>query len=175
MRGGAFQHARLRRGGALYRAGMTRFALQFGQTQSGLTYVERMSAYGICARGEAQIAIAQIGKRAPFEYDLPGGGIETNEDEAAALMREFQEETGLTVWPTRVIGRAGQFWINKGEPRNSLATFYEVELSASDGMPSEPDHALVWMSPSDALSRVRHEAHAWAVLHWLRERRPRNP
>jgi 8-oxo-dGTP diphosphatase len=150
---------------------MTRFALQFGQTQSGLTYVERMTAYGICARGEAQIAVAQIGRGGAYEYDLPGGGIEADEDEAAALMREFSEETGLTVWPTRVIGRAGQFWVNKGEPRNSLATFYEVELSASDGAPSEADHTLVWMNPSDALTKLRHEAHAWAVLHWMRQRR----
>ncbi len=150
---------------------MTRFALQFGQTQAGLTYIERMSAYGICPRGEAQIALVQIGKRAPFEYDLPGGGVEADEDEAAALMREFQEETGLTVWPTNIVGRAGQFWINKGEPRNSLATFYEVELSASDGAPSEPDHNLVWASPFEALTKVRHEAHAWAIIHWMRARR----
>ncbi len=152
---------------------MTRFALQFGQTQSGLTYLERMSAYGLCPRGEAQIAVAQIGKSAPYEYDLPGGGVETNEDEAAALMREFLEETGLTVWPTRVIGRAGQFWMNRGEPRNSLSTFYEVELSANDSPPSEPDHELVWMSPAEALVKMRHEAHAWAILHWMRERRSR--
>ncbi len=150
---------------------MTRFALQFGQTQPGLTYLERLSAYGICPRGEVQIAIVRIGKRAPFEYDLPGGGIEADEDEAAALMREFQEETGLTIWPTRVIGRAGQFWINKGEPRNSLASFYEVELSADDGAPSEPDHGLVWITPSEALLKVRHEAHGWAILHWMRSRR----
>ena len=150
---------------------MTRFALQFGQTQPGLTYLERMSAYGICPRGEAYIAIAQIGARAPYEYDLPGGGIEAAEDEAAALMREFMEETGLTVWPVRVIGRAGQYWVNKSEPRNSLATFYEVELSARDGVPSEPDHALVWMNPHDALTKLRHEAHAWALMHWLRSRR----
>ncbi len=150
---------------------MTRFALQFGQTQAGLTYLERMSAYGICPRGEAMIALVQIGKRAPFEFDLPGGGIEADEDEAAALMREFQEETGLTVWPTRVIGRAGQFWINKGEPRNSLATFYEVELSADDSEPTEPDHALVWTQPGEALNKVRHEAHAWAIMHWMRGRR----
>lgn len=150
---------------------MTRFSLQFGQTQSGLTYLERMSAYGICPRGEAQIALVQIGKRGVFEFDLPGGGIEADEDEAAALMREFQEETGLTVWPTRVLGRAGQYWVNKGEPRNSLATFYEVELSADDGAPSEPDHALVWATPSDALGKVRHEAHAWAIMHWMRQRR----
>jgi 8-oxo-dGTP diphosphatase len=108
---------------------MTRFALQFGNTQPGLTYLERMSAYGICPRGEANLAIVQIGKKAPYEYDLPGGGIEADEDEAAALMREYQEETGLTVWPTRVIGRAGQYWINKSEPRNSLATATTTALS----------------------------------------------
>jgi 8-oxo-dGTP diphosphatase len=126
---------------------MTRFALQFGQTQPGLTYLERVSVHGLCPRGEAQLAVAQIGKRAPYEYDLPGGGIEADEDEAAALMREYLEETGLTVWPTRAIGRAGQYWVNKGEPRNSLCTFYEVELSAADTPPTEPDHVLVWMSP----------------------------
>lgn len=156
---------------AISRPSMTRFALQFGQTQPGLTYLERMSAYGVCPRGEAQIALVQIGKRAPYEYDLPGGGVEADEDEAAALMREFQEETGLTVWPTRVLGRAGQYWINKSEPRNSLATFYEVELSADDGAPSEPDHALIWAPPLDALAMVRHEAHAWVIMHWLRGRR----
>ncbi|MBL8530806.1 MAG: NUDIX domain-containing protein [Hyphomonadaceae bacterium] len=150
---------------------MTRFALQFGQTQSGLTYVERMSAYGVCPRGESHLAIVRIGRAPPYEYDLPGGGIEANEDEAAALMREFLEETGLTVWPTRVLGRAGQFWINKGEPRNSLATFYEAELSAADSDPTEPDHKLEWMSATEAVTKVRHEAHAWAILHWLRARR----
>jgi len=149
---------------------MTRFALQFGQTQPGVTYLERTTAYGLCAKGEA-VALARIGARAPFEYDLPGGGVEPGEDEAAALMREFVEETGLTVWPTRVIGRAGQFWVNKSEPRNSLATFYEVELSAEDGKPTEPDHVLVWVAASDAILKVRHESHGWAILHWLRARR----
>lgn len=153
---------------------MTRFALQFGQTQPGLTYVERISVYGVCPRGENAIAIAQIGHKAPFEYDLPGGGVEKDEDEAAALMREFLEETGATVWPTRMVGRAGQFWINAGEPRNSLSTFYEVELSATDAEPSEPDHALVWMTPAEAMAKMRHEAHAWAILHWTRMRRGPN-
>jgi 8-oxo-dGTP diphosphatase len=152
---------------------MTRFALQFGQTQPGLTYVERSSVHGLCPRGESQIAVVQIGAKAPFEYDLPGGGVEAAEDEAGALMREFIEETGLTIWPNRVIGRAGQFWVNRGEPRNSLVTFYEVELSATDSEPTEPDHALIWMSPMEALKKMRHEAHAWAILHWMRSRAQR--
>lgn len=150
---------------------MTRFALQFGQTQPGLTYLERPTTYGICARGESAIAIARIGRNGRYEYDLPGGGVEAGEDEAAALMREFQEETGLTVWPSRIIGRAGQFWICSGEPRNSLASFYEVELSAEGGEPTEDDHKLEWMSVSDAILRVRHESHAWAIMHWVRQRR----
>ncbi len=150
---------------------MTRFALQFGQTQPGLTYVERPTVYGLCPRGERDIAVVRIGREAPFEHDLPGGGIEPGEDEAAALMREFVEETGLTVWPNRLIGRAGQFWINRSEPRNSLAAFYEVELSASDGEPSEPDHKLLWMNPLEAALLVRHESHAWIILNWARARR----
>lgn len=150
---------------------MTRFALQFGQTQPGLTYIERQAVYGICPKGEATLAIVRIGARGEYVYDLPGGGVDRDEDDAAALMREFLEETGLTIWPTRIIGRAGQFWINAGQPRNSLATFYEVELSAEDSAPSELDHVLEWMSATDALRKVRHEAHAWAILHWLRERR----
>lgn len=149
---------------------MTRFALQFGQTQPGLTYIERVTTYGVCPRG-AEIALVRIGRQAPFEYDLPGGGVEKDEDEAAALMREFLEEAGLTVWPSRLIGRAGQYWVCKGEPRNSLSTFYEVELSAADADPTEPDHALVWANWADAVQKVRHEHHAWAIVHWHRARK----
>ncbi len=150
---------------------MTRFALQFGQTQPGLTYMERHTVYGVCARGEKEIAVARIGHHAPFDWDLPGGGVEADEDEAGALMREFVEETGLTVWPTRVLGRAGQFWLDRGEPRNNLATYYEVELSADDGDPTEPDHALVWLAPLEAALKMRHDSSAWVILQWLRTRR----
>jgi 8-oxo-dGTP diphosphatase len=149
---------------------MTRFSLQFGQTQAGLVYRERMSVYGLCPRGE-HLAITRIGNAAPFDYDLPGGGIEADEDEAAALMREFQEEAGLTVWPIRIIGRAGQYWLPQGEARNSLAAFYEVELTSVDGEPTEADHKLFWMTPTEAMPLLRHEAHAWAVMHWMRGRR----
>lgn len=150
---------------------MTRFALQFGQTQPGLTFIERPTVYGLCPRGEREIALARIGFEPPYVYDLPGGGIEAGEDEGSALMREFMEETGLTIWPAALIGRAGQYWVCENEPRNSLSSFFEVELTSQDGRPTEPDHALVWVNPLDALVKLRHEAHAWAVLHWLRARK----
>ncbi|MGE0046460.1 MAG: NUDIX domain-containing protein [Hyphomonadaceae bacterium] len=150
---------------------MTRFALQFGQTQPGVTYVERPTVYGLCTRGEKEIAVVRIVAGEEVAYDLPGGCVEANQDEADALMAEFLAETGLTVWPNRLIGRAGQYWNDHGAPKNALAAFYEVELSAADSDPTKPDHALVWVAPGEAMAKMRHEAHAWAILHWLRARK----
>jgi 8-oxo-dGTP diphosphatase len=32
----------------------------------------------------------------------------------------------------------------------------------------EDDHSLVWLAPEEALRRLRHDSHAWAVACWLR-------
>jgi 8-oxo-dGTP diphosphatase len=143
----------------------------FGTPDPGTLYVERPSAYGICPGSDGRIAIAEIGSRAPFEYDLPGGGVDPGEDELEALTREFLEETGLIVVPGRLITRANQLWQNKDQPRNSACVYYECKLDSRDGTIVEPDHRLVWLSPDDALRRLRHDAHAWAVAKWLRQAR----
>lgn len=38
-------------------------------------------------------------------WSVPGGRVEAGEDDAAALVREMAEETGLVVAPGRLIGR----------------------------------------------------------------------
>jgi 8-oxo-dGTP diphosphatase len=38
-------------------------------------------------------------------WSVPGGRVEPGEDDAAALVREMQEETGLTVEPGPLVGR----------------------------------------------------------------------
>jgi 8-oxo-dGTP diphosphatase len=38
-------------------------------------------------------------------WSIPGGRVEDGEDDAAALVREMAEETGLLVEPGRLIGR----------------------------------------------------------------------
>ena len=150
---------------------MTRFALQFGHTHPGVTYGERPAAYGLCPRGEKEVALVRSEHAGVAHYALPGGALDAGQDEAAALMREFLEATGLTVWPTQVIGRAGQYCQVEGGARNTLATFYEVELAAADSAPQRDGLSLVWLAPKEALMKVRHESHAWALLHWLRARR----
>lgn len=149
---------------------MARFSIQFGKDQLGKNYKDRHSVYGICQGEFRKIAIVKIGSKDKFHYDLPGGGIEITESEPEALIREFEEETGLDVWPLRQMGRAGQFWINGEQPLNSLSSFYEVEITGGPATPLEPDHTLVWMTPDEAIKNVRHESHAWAIMKWERER-----
>lgn len=149
---------------------MAHFAIQFGKTLYGKQYKERPSVYGICVGEGNKIAIVKVGDKTNHHFDLPGGGLESEESEPEALIREFEEETGIPVWPIRQLGRSGQFWINNETPTNSLASFYEVEITGSIVKPIELDHTLVWMSVEEAIKKVRHDSHSWAILSWERER-----
>jgi 8-oxo-dGTP diphosphatase len=103
---------------------------------------------------------------------LPGGALDPGEDEIAALVREFGEETGLAIRPGVLIARADQFFINTdGEAFNNRAGFYVAEAAGeAPQLKIEDDHELVWLAPDQALRRLRHDAHAWAVAAWLRLR-----
>lgn len=41
-------------------------------------------------------------------WSVPGGRVEAGEDDAAALVREMREETGLMVRPGRLVGRVSR-------------------------------------------------------------------
>ncbi|MEO3816873.1 NUDIX domain-containing protein [Plantactinospora sp. B24E8] len=58
----------------------------------------RIGAYGLCRDGE-RVLLARGSGACPFPgyWQLPGGGVEHGEHPTAALLREFREETGLTV------------------------------------------------------------------------------
>ena len=144
--------------------------LQFGSRAPGLDYPDRPAAFGVVPR-DGRLALVRITRPETGHYfDLPGGALDPGEDDAAALVREFGEETGLKVRPGRLLGRARQYLVKTdGRPANNLCALFEAEAVGEDAaLKIEADHELVWLDPLEALQRLRHDAHAWAVTAWLR-------
>jgi 8-oxo-dGTP diphosphatase len=148
-------------------------APQFGAPEPGRTYRDRPAAFGIVER-EGRIALVQVEKPGHRAWlDLPGGALDPGEDEAQAVVREYGEETGLKVRAGEVYAHADQRFINTdGQAFNNRAGFLVLTLlGEAPELKIEDDHTLVWLPAAEALVRLRHEAHAWAVTAWLRSRR----
>ena len=144
-------------------------ALQFGQPVERLTYRLRPTAFGLLMH-DGLLACVRVDRGEGGYHDLPGGAVDGPESEPQALAREFVEETGLRVRPSQRIGEAGQFFQKSdGEAVNNVGGFWIVEAgSLAPSGKVETDHELVWMPPRDAVTALRHDAHAWAVTVWLR-------
>jgi 8-oxo-dGTP diphosphatase len=145
--------------------------LQFGISRPDHAYAPRPTAFGLLVH-EGRLACVRIDRGKDSYLDLPGGARDGDETEAEAVVREFREETGLKVAAELRLTEAAQF-VDKSDGRtvNNVGGFWT--LSLLDAAPSgkiEDDHELVWLDPVDALSGLRHEAHAWAVAVWLRSR-----
>jgi 8-oxo-dGTP diphosphatase len=143
-------------------------ALQFGQADPDTEYLFRPAVFGLVFH-EEKIACVRVTRDTPY-VDLPGGAVDGDETEPQALVREFVEETGMTVRPIERIAEAGQFFRKSdGQPVNNLGGFWIAEMLALDpALKVEDDHELVWLHPRTALAELRHDAHAWAVAKWLR-------
>ena len=144
--------------------------LQFGVRELGKVHVDRHCAYGVLVREDGLMAVAMITRPEVTYYDLPGGAIDPGEDERQALVREFGEETALKVEAGVLLARANQYMVMiDGRPVNNISGLYSAILQGEDAaLKVEEDHALVWMAPTEAVARLRHDSHAWAVAAWLR-------
>jgi 8-oxo-dGTP diphosphatase len=146
--------------------------LQFGVRVPGQAYADRQAAFGVAVLN-GKVATARITRAGEQPYfDLPGGGVDPGETPEAAMVREFGEEVALAVQPGRLLGRVSQFMIKSdGHPANNRSTLFEAEVAGqAPGLKIEADHDLAWLDPLEAIARLRHESHAWAVAAWLRAR-----
>jgi ADP-ribose pyrophosphatase YjhB (NUDIX family) len=61
--------------------------------------IRRVGAYGICRDADGRVLLARNSALSEFpgQWTLPGGGVEQGEHPDDAVVREFGEETGLSV------------------------------------------------------------------------------
>lgn len=88
---------------------------------------------------------------------LPGGGIEPGESDNDAIIRELQEELGVTVNNVEQIGTVIQYRNFLG--KKYIINGYTAVLESTGGATSpqdesEADFAMQWLTPEDALSFV---------------------
>jgi 8-oxo-dGTP diphosphatase len=143
---------------------------QFGEHEPGVVYRDRHCAFGVADR-DGKVAVVRVERNGEGAYfDLPGGALDEGEDELNALVREFGEETGLRVAPGRLLTRADQFMTKTdGQKVNNRSGLYRAMVAGeAPDLKIEDDHSLVWLAPEEALRRLRHDSHAWAVACWLR-------
>lgn len=143
--------------------------LQFGSRDPDLDYAQRATAFGLVFHG-TKLACVRVDRGEGSYFDLPGGAVDGTETEAQALVREFVEETGMSVRPIARIAQAAQYFRKSdGVPLNNHGGFWIAKkLSLDPAGKVEADHELVWLNPHTALAQLRHDAHAWAVTVWLR-------
>jgi 8-oxo-dGTP diphosphatase len=143
---------------------------QFGEPQPGRDYPDRPAAFAIVPRG-AEIAVVLVTfESGGSRLDLPGGGLDPGESPEQAAARECGEEAGLKVAIHQPIARADHYFVNeKGDARNTRGVFFAGRLvGEAPDLKIEDDHALLWITPHEALVGLDRPSHAWAVLAWLR-------
>ena len=149
---------------------MRRAFLQFGQPEQDRKLRDRPAAFGVGVH-DGKVALARITRenQTPF-LALPGGAIDAGESETRAVAREFGEEVGLIVHAGELLLLADQYAVTgDGDAVNNRCAFYAAVVDGLDSrLKIEDTHELVWLTPAEALIRLRYESHAWAVGCWMR-------
>ena len=88
---------------------------------------ERFSCrvYGVLRRGNQVLLTRSLFIRREF-VNFPGGGIELGESPAAALRREFREETGLAIKPLRLLFASEEAHLSTQKPIQIVSVYWLV-------------------------------------------------
>jgi 8-oxo-dGTP pyrophosphatase MutT (NUDIX family) len=126
------------------------------QAMAGQIKRFRLSIYGILLeRGRVLVAESRFGDGPTF-INFPGGGVKRGEEPGIGLVREFQEETGLRIKPTRILYASLGLHRSLYKPeRQMVGMYWQVErfrgrLKNGNGA----DVVRVFWAKPDELSRL---------------------
>lgn len=119
---------------------------------------QRLAVHGV-ARREGRVLLTRISARGhrPGVWTLPGGGVDHGESPAAALVREFAEETGLVVEVGRLLGVhdvhfTGTAPTGRNEDFHGVHLLFEATVDAGEPRVREIDgttDAVAWVPVAD--------------------------
>ncbi len=98
-----------------------------------------------------------IKRRDNGHWEPPGGVLELGERIHDGLIREVEEETGLTVAPDALTG------IYQNEPRDIISLVFRCKVSGGVQSTSDESSALEWLDREQVKARMR-EAYAVRVM-----------
>lgn len=105
----------------------------------------RRGVVAVVVRGEQLLVIRRSQHvRAPGMHCFPGGAIETDESEPAAVRREIQEELGVVAEPLRLLWRSVTPW-------DVELAWWLADIDLSSELIANPleVEAFYWLSPDE--------------------------
>jgi 8-oxo-dGTP pyrophosphatase MutT (NUDIX family) len=106
-------------------------------------------------------------------WDFPGGGIEPFESLSEGMIREFYEETGITIVAGPLIYMAEGFIAMFGHPFHSLRFYYRCDIHDVTPITLQPDlgevSALQWWARDEVPIDQMHASDQEAYRRFIQE------
>ncbi|MCZ7435449.1 NUDIX domain-containing protein [Micromonospora sp. WMMC241] len=121
--------------------------------------LRRVAAFGLLSDERGRVLLARGGAGCPYPgvWQLPGGGVEHAEHPADAVVREFAEETGLTVAVGRLADAVADVatYPPDGVAVHTDRLIFEVEARGGRLRPEEAGGSdeVGWFSAEEAAAR----------------------
>jgi 8-oxo-dGTP pyrophosphatase MutT (NUDIX family) len=125
----------------------------------------RIGAYAVCQDADTRILLCKFapGFGLSGRWTLPGGGIEFGEDPAVGVLRELEEETGLTGHVQQLLAVSSRTSVVEGRrgpyDLHGVRIIYRVEITGgrlrfeTNGSTDSCD----WLHPEDARTLPLHD------------------
>jgi len=99
-------------------------------------------------------------------WDIPGGFLEADEHPAAGVVREIEEETGLRIRLTALLGIYIDTYGAEGE--YTLNIHYLAEAVNGEPCPASDVSELAWFAPHELPSDLAFRSDSQALEDWQR-------
>jgi 8-oxo-dGTP diphosphatase len=108
----------------------------------------RIVVAAVIERSDRRLLIGQRRKddTSPLKWEFPGGKVRDGEAPEAALVRELQEELGVTVLKSVELGRVRHHY--EGTPEDLEIRFFAASIAESEVAPSAFEQ-IAWSLPKE--------------------------